>query len=255
MAGDIVEISGEFGQNREMSRKRSLFRPAVNRSNQAPTTCIRCLETRLETSRPETYSVDDFLDTRAMLVGYARISTADQSPALQRDALEAAGCGRIFEETASGARRDRPKLQAALDWMREDDTLVVWRLDRLARSIRQLIETIEGLGERGIGFRSLTETIDSTTSGGRLIFHVFGALAEFERSLIIERTRAGLDAARAQGRVGGRPAALDANAAAVAGALLRDPSIPISEVAKRVGVSRGDTLQLLPRWSARCPHQ
>ncbi|MCY4607879.1 MAG: recombinase family protein [bacterium] len=181
-----------------------------------------------------------------MLVGYARISTSDQSPALQRDALEAAGCGRIFEETASGAKRERPQLTAALDWMREGDTLVVWRLDRLARSVRQLIETVEDLGGRGIGFRSLTEAIDTTTSGGRLVFHVFGALAEFERNLIVERTRAGLEAARARGRVGGRPAALDDGAIAVAGALLRDPSIPISEVARRVGVSRATLYSYFP---------
>ena len=187
-----------------------------------------------------------FLDTRAMLVGYARISTADQSPALQRDALEAAGCGRIFEETASGSKRERPQLQAALDWMREGDTLVVWRLDRLARSTRQLIETVEDLGGRGIGFKSLAEAIDTTTEGGRLVFHVFGALAEFERSLIVERTRVGLEAARARGRVGGRPPSLDDSAVAVAGVLLRDPSIPIREVARRVGVSRATLYSYFP---------
>ena len=186
-----------------------------------------------------------------MLVGYARISTSDQSPDLQRDALEAVGCGRIFEETASGAaKRVRPQLQSALDWMREGDTLVVWRLDRLARSIRQLIEMVEDLGGRDIGFRSLTEAIDTTTPGGRLVFHVFGALAEFERNLIVERTRAGLAAAKARGRVGGRPAALDDSAIAVAGALLRDPSIPIREVAKRVGVSRATLYIYFP--GGRC---
>ena len=205
-----------------------------------------CLKTRLETSRLETYSLGGFPDTYAMLVGYARISTSDQSPALQRDALETAGCERIFEETASGAKGDRPQLQAALDWIREGDTLIVWRLDRLARSIRQLIETVEDLGGRGIGFRSLTEAIDTTTAGGRLVFHVFGALAEFERNLIVERTRAGLDAARARGRVGGRPPVLDESAVAVAGALLRDPSIPIREVARRVGVSRATLYSYFP---------
>ena len=181
-----------------------------------------------------------------MLVGYARISTTGQSPALRRDVLEATGCSRIFKETASGAKRQRPQLQAALDWMREGDTLAVWRLDRLARSIRQLIETVEDLGARGIGFRSLTETIDTTTFGGRLVFHVFGALAEFERNLIVERTRAGLDAARARGRVGGRPAALDDSAIAVASTLLRDPTIPIHEVARRVGVSRATLYSYFP---------
>ena len=229
-----------------MSRKRSICRPGAGGQNQVNPVVVRCLETRIETLRPETYSAGGFPDTRSMLVGYARVSTTDQSPALQRDALEAAGCGRIFEETASGAKCDRPQLQAALDWMREGDTLVVWRLDRLARSTRQLIETVEDLGGRGIGFRSLTEAIDTTTPGGRLVFHVFGALAEFERSLIVERTRAGLDAAKARGRVGGRPAALDDNAVAVAGALLRDPSIPIREVARRVGVSRATLYSYFP---------
>ena len=182
-----------------------------------------------------------------MLVGYARISTTDQSLALQRDTLEAADQPvRLFEETASGAKRERLELQAALDWMREGDTLVVWRLDRLARSIRQLIETVEDLDGRGVGFRSLTEAIDTTTSGGRLVFHIFGALAEFERHLLVERTRAGLEAARTRGRVGGRPAALDDSAIAVAGALLRDPDIPIREVARRVGVSRATLYSYFP---------
>ena len=181
-----------------------------------------------------------------MLVGYARISTRDQTPALQRDALQAAGCERIFEETASGAQRDRPRLAEALAWMREGDTLAVWRLDRLARSARQLIATVEDLDDRGIEFRSLTEAIDTTTPGGRLVFHVFGALAEFERELVRERTRAGLDAARARGRVGGRPAALDEEAIAVARALLRDPSIPVGDVARRLGVSRATLYKYCP---------
>ena len=181
-----------------------------------------------------------------MFVGYARISTSEQTTAQQRDALAEAGCERIFEETAAAAKRERPRLQAALDWMRRGDTLVVWRLDRLARSIRQLIETVEGLDEHGIGFRSLTEVIDATTPGGRLVFHVFGALAEFERNLNVERIRAGLHVARARGRVGGRPAALDDSAIAVAGALLRDPSIPIREVARRVDVSRATLYSYFP---------
>lgn len=181
-----------------------------------------------------------------MLVGYARTSTRDQTPALQRDALEAAGCERIFEETASGAQRDRPQLAAALDWMREGDTLAVWRLDRLARSVRQLIVTVEDLATRGIGFRSLTEEIDTTTPGGRLVFHVFGALAEFERELVRERTRAGIDAARARGRAGGRPPALDDDAVAVARALLRDPSIPVGDVARHLGVSRATLYKYCP---------
>src|SRR5208283_33119 len=130
------------------------------------------------------------------LVGYARVSTRDQNAALQREALAKAGCGRVFEEAASGAQRDRPQLMAALDYVRAGDTLIVWKLDRLARSLKQLIETVEELERRNIGFRSLTEAIDTTTTGGRLVFQIFGALAEFERGLIRERTRAGLESAR-----------------------------------------------------------
>lgn len=181
-----------------------------------------------------------------MLVGYARVSTQDQNPALQLDALKAAGCERVYTERASGAQRDRPELKAALDYMREGDTLVVWRLDRLARSIKQLIETVEGLEARKGGFRSLTEAIDTTTIGGRLIFHIFAALAEFERSVIRERTRAGLEAARARGRKGGRPRSLDAADLAAARAMLRDPSITVEEVAKRLKVGPATLYRHLP---------
>src|SRR5215470_14172776 len=138
------------------------------------------------------------------LIGYARVSTLDQNPTLQVDALTTAGCGRIFEDRASGARTDRPGLQQALDYVREGDVLVVWKLDRLGRSLPHLIETVTALEQRGVGFRSITEAIDTTTPGGRLIFHVFGALGQFERDLITERTRAGLTAAAARGRKGGR---------------------------------------------------
>jgi len=138
------------------------------------------------------------------LIGYARVSTAEQDTALQTDALRKAGCDKIFEDTASGAKAERPGLAAALAYVREGDALVVWRLDRLGRSLPHLIETIGALQARGVGFRSLTEAIDTTTSGGRLIFHVFGALGQFERDLIRERTKAGLTAAAARGRKGGR---------------------------------------------------
>jgi DNA invertase Pin-like site-specific DNA recombinase len=137
-------------------------------------------------------------------VGYARVSTQDQNPDLQRDALAAVGCARVFEDAASGARADRPGLAEALDYVREGDVLVVWKLDRLGRSLSHLIETVAGLESKGVGFRSLTEAIDTTTPGGRLVFHLFGALGEFERDLIRERTRAGLAAAAARGRKGGR---------------------------------------------------
>ncbi len=181
-----------------------------------------------------------------MLVGYARVSTQDQNPGLQLEALRGAGCERLFEETASGAQRERSELAAALDYMRAGDTLVVWKLDRLARSLKQLIETVEALEDRGVGFRSLTEAIDTTTSGGRLVFHIFAALAEFERSIIKERTRAGLAAARARGRRGGRPRALGDEDLAHAKALLRDPAITVAQVAKRLGVASSTLYRALP---------
>src|SRR3954471_18245299 len=136
-----------------------------------------------------------------MEIGYARVSTGEQTLALQLDAL-APRCGRVFEETASGAKAERAVLKEALAYARPGDTLIVWRLDRLGRSLQHLIETVKALEARGIGFKSLTESIDTTTSGGKLVFHIFGALAEFERDLIRERTNAGLEAARARGRKG-----------------------------------------------------
>jgi len=181
-----------------------------------------------------------------MLVGYARVSTRDQNPEMQIAALEAAGCERVFTETASGAQRDRPQLWAAIDYMRQGDTLVVWKLDRLARSMKQLIETVEGLDERGIGFRSLTEAIDTATSGGKIVFHIFGALAEFERSIIRERTTAGLKAARDRGKLGGRPPALSAEDLAAARAMLRDPEITVEAIAKRMGVAASTLYRHLP---------
>src|SRR3954447_10633395 len=140
-----------------------------------------------------------------MLIGYARVSTQDQTLNLQQDALKQAGCDPIFTDTASGSLSERKGLEQAISHLREGDTLVVWRLDRLGRSLRHLIDTITALDARGIGFKSITENIDKTTSGGRLVFHFFGALAEFERDIIRERTQAGLRAARARGRHGGRP--------------------------------------------------
>lgn len=181
-----------------------------------------------------------------MLIGYARVSTQDQNPQLQHDALLQAGCEKIFTEKASGTQRDRPQLQAAFDYMRPNDALVVWKLDRLARSLKQLIETIEILEEEKMGFRSLTEAIDTTTSGGRLIFHIFGALAEFERSIIKERTKAGRSAARAKGRFGGRPPSLSEDDIIIAVALLRDSDITVKEVARRLKVSPSTLYRHLP---------
>ncbi len=174
-----------------------------------------------------------------MLVGYARVSTVEQTLALQEDALRAAGCDTIFTDTSSGAKADRPGLGEALAYLRPGDALAVWRLDRLGRSLPALIATLTDMEERGIGFRSLTEQLDTTTSGGKLIFHVFGALAEFERDLIRERTRAGLAAARARGRRGGRPKKLGTpTRVALAQALYDDRTHSVAEICRTLGISR-----------------
>jgi len=181
-----------------------------------------------------------------MLIGYARVSTQAQEPALQLDALNAAGCEKIFTEKASSAQRSRSELGAALEYMRPGDTLVVWKLDRLARSLRQLIDTVELLQARKMGLRSLTELMDTTTSGGKLIFHIFGALAEFERSVIRERTQAGLASARARGKLGGRPKAWSEQDITAAKALLRDPDISVEDAARRMGVAPSTLYRYIP---------
>lgn len=173
-----------------------------------------------------------------MQIGYARISTHDQNLELQRDALDSAGCDKIFTDVASGGSADRDGLAAALEHLRPGDTLVVWRLDRLGRSLKNLIEQISSLRSREIGFRSLTEGIETETSGGRLVFHLFACLAEFERSVIQERTRAGLAAARSRGRRGGRPALMDANKIAAARAMRVDPNNSAADICRALGVSR-----------------
>ena len=173
-----------------------------------------------------------------MLIGYARVSTADQTLALQRDALTTAGCERLFTDTASGAKAERVGLAEAIAYAREGDVLVVWRLDRLGRSLKHLIETITALAERKVGFKSITENIDTTTSGGKLIFHIFGALAEFERDIIRERTQAGLSAARARGRKGGRPKALTPKKAQMAVSLYNDKTNSIADICRTLNVSR-----------------
>lgn len=172
------------------------------------------------------------------LIGYARVSTASQDLALQRDALDRAGCDRIYDDTGSGSIRHRPELDACLDYLRAGDTLVVWRLDRLGRSLRHLIETIGDLEQREVGFRSLTEGLDTTTAAGRLTLHIFAALAEFERALVLERTRAGLEAARARGRLGGRPTMMSAEKLAAARALRESGELTMEEIASLLGVSR-----------------
>jgi DNA invertase Pin-like site-specific DNA recombinase len=173
-----------------------------------------------------------------MLIGYARVSTADQTLNLQRDALEKAGCTKIFTDTASGAKQERKGVAEALEYVRAGDTLVVWRLDRLGRSLKDLIEQLTALHHRNIGFKSLTENIDTTTPGGKLIFHMFGALAEFERDLIQERTHAGLQAARARGRKGGRPQVLTERQVAMARALYADNSHSVQDICKTLTIGR-----------------
>ncbi len=180
-----------------------------------------------------------------MILGYARVSTLDQNLELQHDALEKAGCERIFEDQISGASSERPGWAKATTALREGDTLVVWRLDRLGRSLKHLIDTVNELDARGVGFRSLGENIDTTTPGGRLVFHIFGALAEFERELIRERTHAGLAAARARGRKGGRPRKLAPRQVATARTLLGDGKHSVTEVAAMLGVSRNTLYRAL----------
>lgn len=173
-----------------------------------------------------------------MDIGYARVSTLDQRSDLQLDALKDAGCQEIYTERFTGSVRDRPELDSCLRSLREGDTLVVWRLDRLGRSLKDLVDIITDLEQRGVAFRSVTEAIDTSTSGGKLVFHIFGALAEFERSIIQERTRAGLAAARARGRKGGRKPKMSKSDVRKAVAMLQDPTITKSEVAGHFGVSR-----------------
>lgn len=175
-----------------------------------------------------------------MLVGYARVSTQDQTLDLQTDALQRAGCERVFSDVLGGAKSERPGLQDAMDHLRAGDILVVWRLDRLGRTLTHLIATITDLSEHGIGFRSLQEHMDTTTSGGKLIFHIFGALAEFEREVIRERTNAGLQAARARGRLGGRPTiqSLDPKKVALARKLYADRTMPVQEICATLHIGR-----------------
>jgi DNA invertase Pin-like site-specific DNA recombinase len=179
-----------------------------------------------------------------MLIGYARVSTHEQTLALQQDALQKAGCTKIFTDTASGAKTERRGLDQALTYVRKGDTLVVWRLDRLGRSLPHLITTMTDLEERGIGFKSLTEHIDTTTSGGKLIFHIFGALAEFERNLIQERTQAGLAASRTRGKKGGRPKALTAKQLSIAHDLY-EKRHPIADICRTLKISKATLYRAL----------
>ncbi len=173
-----------------------------------------------------------------MLIGYARVSTDDQNLNLQRDALKQAGCSRIYEDRLSGTKVGRPGLTKALEVARSGDVLVVWRLDRLGRSLKDLIQMVETLAERGIELHSLTEALATTSTSGKLIFHLFGALAEFERNLIQERTQAGLTAARARGRKGGRPKALDPSKRKLALKLYNERQHTIAEICRMMGISK-----------------
>jgi len=171
-------------------------------------------------------------------IGYARVSTQEQNMDLQKDSLGKEGCIRIFEDCASGAKEERPGLKAAMDFLRAGDTLVVWKLDRLGRSLKHLIEVVSALQKKGIGFRSLKEHIDTTNSTGQLIFHIFASLAEFERGLISERTIAGLKSARERGRNGGRKALLNQEDVLLLKEMHRDNKISISKLMEMFGVKR-----------------
>jgi DNA invertase Pin-like site-specific DNA recombinase len=173
-----------------------------------------------------------------MHIGYARVSTGEQNLNLQTDALKSEGCERIYTDELSGATAERPGLEEAMDYAREGDVLVVWRLDRFGRSLKDLIAKVETLKEKGVQFKSLKENLDTTSSAGRLQFHIFGALAEFERDLNRERTMAGLRAARARGRTGGRPRALSEEDLPELQALMRDPDVPVRRICERFDISK-----------------
>ena len=188
-----------------------------------------------------------YIKGMAHAFGYARVSTGDQDARLQHDALTAAGCYRIFTDTASGALQSRPELDKLLDQLRPGDTLVEWRLDRLGRSIRHLIDQLSELQERGIEFRSLQENIDTSSPGGRLVFHIFASLAEFERDLIRERTNAGLAAARARGRTGGRPPRLTPDQVTTVKRLYEQQDMTVAQIGEVLGVSRSTIYRALQR--------
>jgi DNA invertase Pin-like site-specific DNA recombinase len=206
---------------------------------------FRLAKTYLDTGLRFVGGIVEFLEN-IMLLGYARISTDQQDHALQLDALRAAGCDKVFVETGSGTRTDRPKLAKALEHVRQDDVLVVWRLDRLARSLRHLIDIADDLNRRGVALKSITENIDTTTPSGRFMFNILGALSSMEREIIVERTRAGLIAAAARGRRGGRPAALDESKIRAAKAMLASGSMSAIEVAQQLGCAPSTLYRHLP---------
>ena len=186
-----------------------------------------------------------------VIIGYARCSKANQDAALQHDALNRAGCERIFTEHVSGLSTERPQLQAALDFARSGDSIAVYKLDRLGRSTRQLIQTVEELRVRDIGLVSLTEAIDTSTAAGRLVFHIFASLSQAEVDNLRERTRAGLAAAKARGRVGGRPRVVTDAKLSMAKALLADGDLTVRQVAQEVGVGVSTLYRAAPQLRAR----
>ena len=185
-----------------------------------------------------------------MKIGYARVSTKEQIHDLQLDALEEAGCKKVYVETASGAKTDRPELGKCLADLREGDTLVIWRLDRLGRNLKHLVETVETLKERGVGFVSIQDGHDTSTANGRLVFGIFASLAQFERDLIAERTKAGLEAARARGRNGGRPSKLTAKQADTLVAMYQSGKHTVKDIAATFGISRQVVYDYLGRRKA-----
>ncbi|MCI5091146.1 recombinase family protein [Phaeodactylibacter sp.] len=183
-----------------------------------------------------------------MKIGYARVSTKDQKLSLQKDALEKEGCKIMFEEKASGAKSDRPELRRMIDQLRKDDIVIIWKLDRLGRSLRDLVNLVTEIQDKGAGLKSLNDSIDTTTPQGKLTFHLFAALAEFERDIISERTKAGLDSARARGRKGGRPKGLSQQAkdkAIISETLYREGNLSVSQICQHLGVARSTFYKLL----------
>jgi DNA invertase Pin-like site-specific DNA recombinase len=181
---------------------------------------------------------NEFINFFAMLIGYARVSTDEQNSDLQEDALKAAGCERVIIDKVSGVKTHRPGLDKLSELLRQGDTLVVWRLDRLGRSLKDLIEWVNRLEQWGVGLRSLQESIDTQSSSGKLIFHIFGALAEFERHLIEDRTRAGLAAARARGRKGGRPKSLNVDKRQLVVEPYREKKLPVKKICEMMNISK-----------------
>lgn len=183
-----------------------------------------------------------------MKIGYARVSTKEQNLSLQIDALKKEGCYMVFQEKVSGSKADRPELRKMIDQLREGDIIIIWKLDRLGRSFRDLVNLIREIQDRGAGLKSLNDSIDTTTAHGKLIFHIFASLAEFERDIISERTKAGLASARARGRVGGRPKGLSKEAldkAIIVETLYKQGDMSIAQICKHVSIARSTVYNYL----------